>query len=366
MGLYRPTFLKPQNISIDMSQDYDFTAQVNGTTITSYRLRIFRIDNNALLHDTGTIALLTPLYDRDILQHTVVADTITYKGALKWILTASNSSTSADSAETPFWNWSTPSYTMIVPPTIGEKEYEFVATYSQAQGVNISKFKFIWYDSSDNILADSDWIYSANTKYTFDGFLNGQTYSVESIVETEYNVQVSTGKHVFDIDYDEPSFIIVPDANVNNKDSSVQIDWAGAVQIPGDVTGTYDYVEDFLVDGNWGLHLHDSSSISWDVAIPMNFTATFIIQLPVGFTGVFCKLGDEYEVGYTGDRFFFKHNGTEEYGLPFPITINPFIIAIRPTDVYVRYLDVFNTWNDIKHKTWTQLTSETWKSVKYK
>lgn len=373
-SLYRSTFLSPSNTEIDMNNNQIFSAICNGTTITTYRIVIRKMDNT-LLYDTGTITLGSPLYDKETLIHTITGGTVTYKGEVKWVLTVGNGSTIADSNEIPFWNFTIPAYTMTVPATITTKSYEFVATYSQLEGVSMQRFKFIWYDDSDEILQDSDWIYSANTRYTFDGFITGETYKVESVVTTEYNLEVTTGKKTFDILYSEPNLIIKPDVTTNNyrcdcaDTSEVDVSWAEAVKIDGHSTGSINYVPDFIYEGDYGLHLSSGATVYWDVDIPLDFTCTFVLQLSTGFTGVFCKLTDigvEYSVGYDGNAFYFDNNGIIGYGLVHPITINPFLVAIRPTDIYVRYLDILNTWGDLITKTWGDLVADTWEEIKYK
>ena len=410
-NLYKPTFLQPQNVEIDMANNQMFSCQVNGTVITTYRIKLYRVDTSALLYDTTTITLPSPLYDKDILTHTISGGTITYRGQIKWTIEVGNGTSTLTSSETPFWNWSDPVYTMTVPATITTKSYQFTAAYSQAQSISILKFKFIWYDDNDVILQDAGWIYSADTKYTFDGFITGNDYKVESIAVDEYNYSVSTGKQTFTVLYPAPAVLMTPDAVQYDATSFVDVNWSKAVSIPGYTTGTYQFVDDFLVPGNHGLHLDSGSTIYWNVDIPIDFTGTFVLQLaPMwdtdvsydqnakvvfneqiyisltngnmgnfpdlsptdwvqnNFDGLICQLhgtSQLYQVGYTIDSFYFAINGVQFDLKYLPITINPFLVAMRPTRIYVKYWEVFNTWEKISNITWQQAILKTWEEIKY-
>ena len=417
MAIYKPSFLSPSNVERDMSLNQVFSAQCNGTVITQFQIKIYRVDTSALLFDTTMLPLGTPLYDKSTLSYIIPANSITYTGSVKWTITMSNGSTALTSAETAFWSYTNPTYIITqpasFPATVTSKSQQFIATYSQTQGIDIQSFRWILYDVDNVVLQDTGEIFSADTQFTFNGFITGQTYSIESIATNIYNFSVSTGLQTFSVVYSAPGVLMTPDATEHDDTSFVDVNWSRAVSIPGHTTGTYQFVDDFLVDGNHGLHLDNGSTIYWDVDIPVDFTCTFVLQIspawdsavtymtndkvlhndnmyislidnnlcnppdispadwaiiPGGFNGMICQLDgltQSLQVSYDFNVFNFMISGILFDVKSLAMGVNPFLVAIRPTGIYVQYWEVYNTWGDVDSVLWVAAGLETWKQIKY-
>lgn len=348
MAVYLPTFLVPSvGQSIDFTQSQNFSAQVNGLVITHYQIRIYNNSTNALLYDIGKLALSPNLYDKQILSHTVPANSVTNGLELKWTLQVWENTSTVTSREIYFKGYGNPTFSVTIPETINSKTYEFVGVYSHPQNVNIKRFQFKIYDSSNNVLENSGDIYSANTKYKPKNisFINGNTYKVEGICEDINGVIVSSGIKTFSVDYPRPSLSIVPDATVNHKTSGVIVKWSKAIQKNGTVVGTYSYVNNFISQGNKGLLIDASSNLSYMVDIPKDFTVQVIYRPEMGFTsGIMVELDSSYKVGYEQGRFYFKNNGTEVYSLPISLPSNLFMIVMRSQDVLIIQNNIILSW----------------------
>jgi len=282
LAFYRPSFLSPESIAISGSQNNDFSCQVNvsGETVVDYRLKILTMANVSV-YDTGTATASPVAYDKERLYHTVPSGTLTNGTQYKWLITTNpTASTPTYSKETPFWSYSTPVVTFnATPTTISAKSYNFVCTYTQAENSAFKKWKMIWYDVSNTIIEDSGWSYSGYISYTFDGFLDGNSYKVKCFVETQLGTLVDTGYYQFAVDYAAPNLQIIPDATLKPEIGAVEVFWGRAVQITGAYTGaTPTYVTDFMVTGNNALGLNSSSDTVYfdNLSIPSGSTIKFV------------------------------------------------------------------------------------------
>jgi hypothetical protein len=296
--------------------------------------------NNVVLYNSGVTTLSPVKYDKDTLYHTVSA--FNNNGYVnKWTLTTWETSTSATptvSRETPFYAYSNPTATFdSIPDPITTKSHEFTVAYTQSQSVPLKKWKMIWRNDSGDILEETDYSFRSSIINTFDGFVDGESYTVECIIENQYGVIISTGEQSFTVEYAAPTTNIVATATLLEESSAIQIDWSSPTQVIGYTsTTTPTFFNNFVYEDNTGLEIPPSAYIYWDVDIPRDFTCTFLIQFPSGFSGVFCQLDSRFEIGYDGTRFYYKIDSITEYFLPTSIEDRYFLIAIRPTDIYIR------------------------------
>lgn len=336
MAIYLSTFLSPKNSCIDMATNQDFSCQVNGTVITDYQIIIYKVSDNTVLYDSTKLHLTTSLYDKETLTHTITGGTVTYRGACKWTIKTYSSALYTTTTETLFYNQTTPTLTFSPSSTITSKLCDFTATYAQTESIALKRFKFIWADSASVEIEDSDWIYSANIHYEFDGFTNGTSYKVKCITEDQLGIIVDSGYKDFTVSYTPPSLTISPTVTLLADKSAIKIEWSNVTQILGVVSGTSSYVDDFLVTNNHGLQLDASSSIEFTLDIPEEFTTTIVYQPDATFTsGIMVRLGTDYDIGYDGTRFYFNNGGTAVYGIPITLPTTPFLIAIRSQDVLI-------------------------------
>lgn len=339
--IYTPSLLKPNNTSLDMSVEQVFTAQVNasGGKYTHYQIIIKKVSDNSTVYDSTKLELSPYLYDKQILSHTISGGTISNTGtdAYKYTIQVWNGSETVTTGETLFYAHTTPLVELIIPATVTSKTLTVTATYTQTENIPLKKFKYIWYRYDNSIIEDTGWSFSGNFTHTFDGLSNDTTYSIECFIENQYGVITSSGKQSFNVEYIQPSLYIIPTTTVMDDTASILVDWSQSItQVIGVVTGDYEYVEDFMVEGNYGLKLNNGSKIDFEVFIPEDFTL-IIVYNPDGFTsGVMISLDDgDYIVGYNSGRFYFNNNGIECYGIKRTLPSTPFLIAIRSQDVYI-------------------------------
>jgi len=100
------------------------------------------------LSTTNKTALSTTLYDKQLFNFTLPANTVTQRGALKWQLTYWNSSNAGEnvsSGEMLFTNMSAPIAVLNAPNSITNKSFTFTSTYSQAESIPIKKYNYSLY-----------------------------------------------------------------------------------------------------------------------------------------------------------------------------------------------------------------------------
>lgn len=340
--IYLPTNFSPKNETRNMSTIQIFSAQINGTICTDYQLVIKNNDTNATLYDSTKIHLTTPLYDKNILNHSIPANTITNGLNCKWILTVFENANSVTSGEVFFKTYGNPTVVLTVPSTINSQTHTFTSVYSHPQNISIKKFRYLLYDNEDYIIDESEYFYSSNLTYTFDGFLNNNTYKSECQVIDQNDINISSGKQTFNVTYSQPSVSIIPNVNVYQDKSAMKVTWGNAVQIEGSITGTSSYINDFIKINNKALYLDSiSSKLSYNVNIPIDCNIKFKIQFSAGFTGLFCSLGnDDYKIGYDGTRFYFNNKGSLIYSQLMELPTEPVYINIRPTDVFINNIRI--------------------------
>jgi len=297
--------MSPEGIAYDFSLPQNFSSQVNGSVISFYQDIIRRVDTNAILYDSTKTAISPAIYDKETLTKTISAGSIIYFGFIKWTRTVwDNSGNSAISREVGFYSYSQPTATLSIISPVASKQITFTTSYAQLQSIPVESFQYFLYDSTGLIqLQQSDLIYTERLQYTFDGLLDATSYKAQCIITNKYKQVVDTGKISFSVDYSQPNISITPTTTVNDALSAVEIGIGQAIQNIGTSTGTLSYINDYLVVGNTGVQLLDATStISWNVNIPTDFTNTFNFD-PNGFTsGKIIKyedsIGNYMEIGY--------------------------------------------------------------------
>ena len=252
--IYLPTNFQPKNEARDMSIAQMFSVQVHGVICTDYQIIIKNNDTGVTIYDSTKLHLSIPLYDKSTLYHTVPANSITNGVNYKWIITVYENTNNVTSGEQFFKSYGNPTVTLSIPLTISTQAYSPRAIYYHPQSISIQKFKYILYDSSDNVLTETDYFYSANLTYDFDGFLNGSTYQIECIVMDQNDITVSSGKQSFNVNYSQPNVNVTPVVEILEDKSASKIKWGKAVQVSGVTTGIISYI-DFLSSNNKAINL---------------------------------------------------------------------------------------------------------------
>lgn len=122
----------------------------------------------------------------------------------------------------------TPSILINTINSVVSVKYTFSATYSQSQGdtLNWVQWKLNLIDTEGNyiLIDDTGAINTSILSYTYDGFLNGNTYEIICIIETENGIQAESIAQ-FTVSYDEESVSNIISMSCNNSDGSILLNW---------------------------------------------------------------------------------------------------------------------------------------------
>jgi len=326
--LFTPTNLSPSNLSIDATLPNLFMWQNNGDAQTNYQLKIYKNSDSTLIYNS------TKLTSADNF-HTVPANSLTNNIEYKYQVSIWSSATITVNSEFVFIKTnSTPTVSMTVPATITTQSYQFIATYTQAENIPFQKWKMILYNNSNEILDNTDYIYDYNIKHTFEGLVASTTYKVECIAETQYGLIGTTGKISFSVAYSYPGSAGELNTQILNNIGGIKLTWNDLNLIEGTVTGTYEYVNGKF---NKSLKLLDSSLLTFEKQIPLDFTINFWVKLESGFSGDIIILDDDFRIGWdsTLNRFYYVCQYRSVCGIQTTLPTDYFRIGIKHSKIVI-------------------------------
>lgn len=170
---------------------------------------------------------------------------------------------------------------LSVPSPITVPNYEFVPTwqyFGATQTIVIKHWKATLYNDSGKEIDTSGDVYNGNLKYTFQTLLlSDNNYKVEYEVYDNNGYYYSTGLVDVKVFYETATSNFVPTLEVDCYDTSMKVDWSGAHNVRGVLSkGEPEYLDDYIVDGNYGLRLPKDVSLTYDVDMPQNQMPTFV------------------------------------------------------------------------------------------
>lgn len=168
-----------------------------------------------------------------------------------------------------------------VPSPIIVPNYEFVPTwqyFGATQTIVIKHWKATLYNDSGKEIDTSGDVYNGNLKYTFQTLLlSDNNYKVKYEVYDNNGYYYSTGLVDVKVFYETATSNFVPTLEVDCYDTSMEVDWSGAHNVRGVLSkGEPEYLDDYIVDGNYGLRLPKDVSLTYDVDMPQNQMPTFV------------------------------------------------------------------------------------------
>jgi hypothetical protein len=318
--------MTPDSVAIDATLPQLFTWTNNGSAQTDFILRIYKNVDSSLIYNSTKVTSPTS-------QFILPANSLANNNDYKYQLEVFSGSTSVLSDFIFLKTYATPILNITVPSTITNRAYRFTGDYTQAQNIPYSRYKFILYDNNDIVLVDSGWKYDYTIAFEQDGFLSDQTYKIELITESQYQMVTSTGKRIFAVLYTQPDAASYLTSTAENDTGGIRLEWSPVVQITGASVGTY-----YFTEGKFGqgIQIDPSSKIIFNKTVPSDFTIHLWVKLPVSFSGDIITLGsDEVKVGYNGTQFYLVADGnTAQSNLV--IIPDEFIkIALKPEKVIV-------------------------------
>lgn len=329
MSFYKPTFLSPDSISIDKSNDNIFSWQSNGDEPqVAFQLFIYKNSDNTLVYDSTKIT-------SSVSQHTVLANTLANGVDYKWKVNVYKDSTNYLSSNYIFFQANTTPTLSIdsFPNPLTTQNYTFSATYNQSENIPIKKFVFYLYDVSGNVVYNSGDIYSATPTHEITGMTNNSSFEIECEATNQNEVSIKSSKVSFSTLYDVP--IDIPTLSVLslNDIGAIKLMWDNMQQVLGIATGTYSYVSGKF---NLGISLDNGSYVTYNEIITSDFTTTFWVKLASGFVGDIIIFGNnEFVVGYDGNHFYWKNDYRITASQTRSLPSNYFLIGVKQDKIII-------------------------------
>lgn len=176
--------------------------------------------------------------------------------------------------------------------TVSTSTQDFTADYTQAEGDNIRWVRWELAELTEDyvgggptnaqliMLDDTGEVATFVLQYSYNGFVNGQSYAVRCTVETENGVQVSTGWNMFGVEYTENTYTGTFNVECIRRDDCVLLSWDGISVFPADVSPD----ENSYTAQDGLLTLESDATVTWsqrfvarDVPEPISFSAPWTI-----------------------------------------------------------------------------------------
>ncbi len=216
-----------------------------------------------------------------------------------------------------------PTVVFNVPDEIDSSEHTFAATYSQAENVGVSYYKFDLYLGSQLVKTTGE-VYSSDVEFSYDGFLTGNAYEIVLTIATDDGFVMDEISEKFDVVYSEMDSYITPIVSADNFKTCINVDFSRNIDIVGHLEGSQDIILgkfknplDDVPENNNGLMLSRYQDLYWDkvneikpLEIPSEITFFYHTNCGLGYKGKLFEIIDEsgvdfsIEVGYDGKRFY--------------------------------------------------------------
>lgn len=167
----------------------------------------------------------------------------------------------------------------------------FIGGYEQEQYVSVSYFRWVLcklqYDSEEvvEVIKDTGMIPSVDIKFYYDGFLNGEKYSIKLYVQTLDNVEVETPEYVFEVQYIDISIENMVNAENSPIEHGIIVEWSNLRLIQGEVIGNNYYTDDSPIDAHTTLTLDKGSTLTFDQdkgnPLSIDWNANHIISMRI-------------------------------------------------------------------------------------
>ena len=171
------------------------------------------------------------------------------------------------------------------------KYVTFIGGYEQEQHVSISYFRWVLsklqYDSEevDEIVEDTGMIPSIDVKFFYDGFLNGEKYSIKLYVQTLDNVEAESIEYKFKVQYIDISIENMVNAENSPIEHGIIVEWSNLRLIQGEVIGGYSYTDDLPNDSQTSISLEEGSILTFDEdkgnPLSIDWSANHIISMRI-------------------------------------------------------------------------------------
>ena len=171
----------------------------------------------------------------------------------------------------------TPTLTInTIPSTIANKSYTFSAVYSQTENIDWKYFEWTFYNAQGVVIDTSGQINSGIIEYTFDGFIDGQTYGVSIFLENQDGYELETEIQYFNVDYAQPSLVTIPAVTNACGKNALQVKWSALLINQGVSEGIgtepyYTLVPNEPYIGGSSVEINPNADIYWYIGSSNNF-----------------------------------------------------------------------------------------------
>ena len=299
--LNKPKFLTPstnmQERSIDVgAKSLPFSCIIDGNeAITAWQIIIYYLNDDSVAFDTGKQTLdpyfypideknRNVVFSKDLKPYTENNTKFLNSQTYYWTITFwGDLGSSVTSCEEVFYANVVPSvsikysldgsnYSYLSSDVIlNSKQCYFKGEYIQNEGILLKRYGWRLTDIttgqvlSDTITKNQIYGMSGNIAFSYNGFLNDSTYSIELYLETQNNVEVVTEPIVFSVVY--KTTYLSNDFKVESlkREPSVILDWSKSVVIGGKEVGKkVTYKENYPVVNNSSVSISKGGSIVYD------------------------------------------------------------------------------------------------------
>ena len=180
------------------------------------------------------------------------------------------------------------------PPSIYElqsKYATFVGGYEQEQHVSISYFRWVLsklhYDTEEvvEVIKDTGMIPSIDIRLFYDGFLNGEKYSIKLYIQTLDNVQVESIEYKFKVQYIDISIENMVNAENSPIEHGIIVEWSNLRLIQGEVIGDYHYTDSLPNESQTSISLDEGTTLTFDQdkgnPLSLDWDANHIISIRI-------------------------------------------------------------------------------------
>ena len=223
------------------------------------------------------------------------------------------------------------------------RNIDITATYSQAQGDSLAWVQWFLRNDADEstMLVDTGFLYTNVLSLSYDGLLNGNSYSVRAVAQTENGVQVDTGWVSFDVAYamttSEGLVTVCRQLNA----PYVQVSWINRTVIEGHMNAGY--TESY---GDGILRLPVGGIATWEGDdVPLSFAKPWSFAWRGQRTDISGGLdvwelqtsGDSIVLNVTSSGATLKQGATTLYSRSFTLKSNDWLVcALTPTHFYLK------------------------------
>ena len=225
MALTRPVLYSIAAFDATAPHTFLFNS-IGGSQVTQNRLVIATNSNNQTVYDQTQT---TYKFEHLLPANTLTNDTY-YNATLYTFDSEGNTSQASNTVQ--FYCYSTPTITftnLVQSGTITNSSFTFEFTYAQAQNEPLNTYMVNLYDAQGLVVATSGDLYAGSTtvprdlSYTFNGFADSTSYSIEVTGYTVNNTSITSGRISFSVNYVSPSVYSIVELQNNCNQGYVNI-----------------------------------------------------------------------------------------------------------------------------------------------